>query len=234
MILLLLSFTVLVGIAASNTTSTTTSAYQCDFNSTDEECYCTADTCMNGGSCENTTDGVGYLCTCDLGWTGTRCEIREYFTLQQWLGDECIGVPWRCFRLQVGLCVDTGKKDGIAGGPQENWYGSLTWANDGGGDGLFNVGLCWGEDPEDPEEQCTCRNFYANIPRLGKNSFGPTTAVRNFEDSDRCHKLGGITASRLVRSTGDVHDGIENMNCHAVHESMAVLMILALLRGLFE
>jgi len=160
--------------------------------------YCNG-TCLHGGTCTNLIGG--FNCSCPFGYSGLRCETVEYWTLQQWTGKECKGKPWRCFRLQVDKCIDTGHIDGVVPS-RDNWFGKLTHNN-----GKFEIDLCFGKK-KNPEQQCKCSNHYTNIPKLGKNSLGPPTPGRLKPDSDRCHKLLRITSTSLVLSSGANDDNI--------------------------
>merc|ERR1712137_496310 len=109
-------------------------------------------------------------------------------TLQQWTGMECgLDTPWRCFRLQIDKCVDAGKLDGAMPNTAK-WYGRLTYNTN---TSLYTIDLCWGAT-EDPDEQCKCDNHYANIPRFGANSLGPSQVGPDSEmiaPSNECHRL---------------------------------------------
>lgn len=166
--------------------------------------------CTNGGTC---TDAVnGFECLCAHGFSGPRCETRDYWTLQQWQGNECQAdaPPWRCFRLQMDKCVNTGLIDGTAPN-KKPWFGRLKYNKDST---RYTIDLCWGEQA-DPEESCNCENHYENVPRLGKNSLGPPTS-EGAKDSNACHKLMKITSSKLVSSTGknmDAKPDKQNLDC---------------------
>jgi len=159
--------------------------------------------CQNNATC---TDLVNdYSCECPLGFSGKQCENAEYFTLQQWKGRGCFGFgpPWRCFRLQMNRCIDTGHIDGTIP-TRKYWWGKLSYNAD---TLKYTIDLCWGADDDD---KCKCANHFTGIPRLGKNSFGPATPGREKPDSDFCHKLQRITSSRLTNSTGVNMDGDES------------------------
>jgi hypothetical protein len=121
-------------------------------------------------------------------------------------------------------CIDTGFTDGNIP-KRKNWFGKLTYDKD---TLKYTLGLCWGGS-EDDEESCTCANHYPNIPRLGKNSFGPVSAP-GVTDSDFCHKLLRITSSRLVNSNNASLDGPEAkkyIDCGSIRPSglLAVFLI---------
>lgn len=160
---------------------------------------CVGKPCQNNGTCVDRING--YECRCPSGYVGQRCEITEYWTLQQWTTKQCVGVPWRCFRLQMNECTDTTHTDGTTPN-QDNWYGKLTLEGNS-----YTIDLCWGKK-KDNEETCKCDNHFTNAPKLGKNSLGPPTP--GLTDSDQCHTLGRITSSRLVNSTGV---GKDSVNC---------------------
>lgn len=179
--------------------------------------------CQNGAGCADLVDD--FRCHCPFGFSGKRCENAEFWTLQQWTGPKCEGTPWRCFGLRLGLCVDTGFTDGNIP-KRDQWYGRLEYDV---GRGKYAVNLCFGTgtdrrpqshvDDDDytvPHEWCECENRYIDIPKLGRNSLGPITEGKKKPDSDLCHKLMKITASRLVNSSGakDEHGKVTNIDCH--------------------
>lgn len=182
----------------------------CEFDIND----CAPNPCKNNGTC---TDKVNdFSCECLHGFSGRTCATHDYWTLQQWTGNACEGKPWRCFRLQMGKCIDTGFVDGNVP-KRKNWFGRLKYDKDSL---KYTVDLCWGKkdgDDEPLEESCNCDNHYTKIPRLGKNSLGPVSSP-DVKDSDGCHKLMRITSSKLVNSTGknlDKEDNKQNVDCAA-------------------
>lgn len=123
-------------------------------------------------------------------------------------------------------CIDTGFTDGNVP-KRKNWYGKLTYDAE---TLKYTLGLCWGGSDDD-EESCTCDNHYPNIPRLGKNSFGPVSAP-GMTDSDKCHKLMRVTSSRLVNSTYAGLDGPEDKRyivCGSIRPSgfLAIALVMA-------
>merc|ERR1719352_868882 len=129
--------------------------------------FCLPDTCQNNGTCTDPANSEE--CTCRLGYSGPTCEVEEHFTLQQWKGIDCGGgVPWRCFHLQMDKCINTGHKDGNVPN-QDFWFGKITF-ND---DNHYVIDLCFGENKDDPEESCKCKNHYTKVPKFGKNGLGP-------------------------------------------------------------
>ena len=38
---------------------------------------CEPNPCKNGGKCANSTNDVGYECSCVIGWLGVNCEIGK-------------------------------------------------------------------------------------------------------------------------------------------------------------
>lgn len=170
--------------------------------------------CRNEAACTNLPDNAGFTCNCPWGYYGELCEEATYWTLQQWQSNECGGTaPWRCFRLKMGECIDTGFLDGNIPN-RKSWFGRLTHVNENGG--LYTLDLCWGEgeeDGSDPEDKCNCEYHFESIRRLGKNSLGPPTGGDTPRDSDECHKLRRITSSRLVNSTGMMTGDVEHMLC---------------------
>lgn len=179
--------------------------------------------CQNKGEC---TDKVnGFSCACRHGFSGKTCAIRDYWTLQQWTGNDCIGGPWRCFKLQMDKCIDTGFADGNIPN-KKNWYGRLKYDNNSY---KYSVDLCWGKK-DDEEESCNCDNHYTKVPRLGKNSLGPVSKP-GVKDSDRCHKLMRVTSSRLVNSTGknlDASENGQNMDCSASDDAVRTQGMLSM------
>lgn len=102
---------------------------------------CTPRSCANGGTCVDLVRGV--RCDCPFGFYGRRCEGAEFWTLQQWrAGSTCLDVPWRCFRLQLGHCINTGHSEAGRLGDrviQHYWYGRLNEES-----GNFTLALCFG------------------------------------------------------------------------------------------
>lgn len=171
----------------------------------------TGNPCMNNGTCSDRVND--FHCLCPHGFSGHRCETRDFWTLQQWQGNDCADLPWRCFRLQMDKCINTGFKDGNEP-TRKPWYGRLRYDKD---TQRYTIDLCWGKK-DDEEESCNCENHYTKIPRLGKNSLGPASSP-TAKDSDWCHKLMKITSSKLVSSTGANPDGKEdeqNRDCGIV------------------
>lgn len=110
-------------------------------------------------------------------------------------------------------CIDTGLTDGNVPN-QANWFGKLSF------DGVnsYTIDLCWGENKDDPEETCKCKNHYTKIPKLGRNGLGPNT--EGVMDSTNCHKLKRVTSSQLVVTTGmgpvDLEGNAANTVCAPV------------------
>jgi len=183
---------------------------------------CQSNVCKHGGKCIDLVNA--FRCDCRFGYSGTNCENVDFWTLQQWKSFRCLGDPWRCFRLQVNRCVDTGLVDGLHPN-RAHWYGRLVED----GHGKYSLDLCFGhkgklgKEPEDgevrdiavPESWCECDNHFGEIPRLGKNSLGPGHKGLEEPDSDECHNLVGITSSRLQNSTGqkDDEEQLTNIIC---------------------
>lgn len=190
---------------------------------------CASNPCDNNATCVDLVND--YRCDCRLGYSGTFCETRDYWTLQQWTGNACEGPPWRCFRLQMDKCIDTGFTDGNVP-KRKNWFGKLSYNKD---TLKYELGLCWGGSDDD-EESCTCDNHYPNIPRLGKNSFGPVSEP-GATDSDRCHKLLRVTSSRLVNSSGAGLEKPEEeryIDCGSIRPSGLLAITLIVSTFLFE
>eukprot|EP00929_Paragymnodinium_shiwhaense_P103092 TRINITY_DN6637_c0_g1_i1.p1 TRINITY_DN6637_c0_g1~~TRINITY_DN6637_c0_g1_i1.p1 ORF type:complete len:243 (+),score=24.23 TRINITY_DN6637_c0_g1_i1:82-810(+) len=173
--------------------------------------FCYDENCLNNGTCVDPATSTA--CQCRFGYTGDKCEIEEHFTLMQWKGIECEGIPWRCFHLQMDKCIDTGVTDGNAP-DQANWFGKISF--DEGNH--YTVDLCWGENVDEPEETCKCKNHFKKIPKLGRNGLGPNTPGKT--DSTNCHKLSRVTSSRLAVTTGmgpvDVNGDAANTVCQWV------------------
>lgn len=191
---------------------------------------------MNNGTCIDKLDS--YECSCLFGNSGAQCERQEYWTLQQWTAQECGGQPWRCFKLKVGECIDTGFSDGNM--PKTDvWWGQLNFD----GENSYTIDLCWWGAGVDKEEKCKCANHYTNVPKLGRNSLGPPSELGT--DSTMCHKLMKITSSRLINSTGMGSLGADgepsNMLCgveagapRMATMKIAILSIVILLPTLFS
>jgi len=203
---------------------TDTTKFYCDCVAGYEGTYCGTDTddcafspCVNATCVDLVND---YRCECKHGWSGKNCETHDYWTLQQWTGNECGGQPWRCFKLQMDKCIDTGFVDGNVPN-RKNWYGKLSYDNV---TLKYTIDLCWGKDEDDEEESCKCDNHFTKIPRLGKNSLGPFSSP-DVVDSDRCHKLKQVTSSRLINSTAykanDDTENDRNRDCRAPQEALA-------------
>lgn len=193
---------------------------------------CDDEPCMNGAACTNLPDDT-FSCACPWGYFGELCEEATYWTLQQWQSNLCGGMPWRCFRLKMGECIDTGFTDGNIPN-RKNWFGRLRHVNENGG--LYTIDLCWGEGEEEgstKDDRCNCEYHFPNIRRLGKNSLGPPTEGRESPDSDRCHKLLRITSSRLVNSTGMMTGDEENLLCNDPDSAYRSRYLLAVILSVF-
>jgi len=182
--------------------------------------------CKNGGVCTDLVNN--FSCSCTFGYEGQSCDVPMNFSLVQWTSRGCKGTPFRCFKLQMDSCGDTGFTDGVLT-ERKNWFGKLAF--DGGNH--YTIDLCW-DEAGDGEEQCKCQNHYANIPKLGKNSMGPPSD--GLVDSDECHNLDGKTPSRLLPAGrgGNLTEGLScedfgaasRMQLHLV----ALIIVMSALR----
>eukprot|EP00928_Gymnodinium_smaydae_P003767 TRINITY_DN11333_c0_g2_i2.p1 TRINITY_DN11333_c0_g2~~TRINITY_DN11333_c0_g2_i2.p1 ORF type:complete len:364 (-),score=45.85 TRINITY_DN11333_c0_g2_i2:20-1057(-) len=189
--------------------------------------------CLNGGNCTDRVDD--FSCECRFGYSGRRCEIHDYFTLQQFPAQVCGERPNRCFKLQMGSCINTGVTD-VSGGVRKSWYGRLDYH-----DANYTIDLCWGTLRTADADPCSCRSdhdgHFESIPRFGPGGLGPSSAP-GVEDSERCHKLVEVTASRLVYTQGMIDydmNGreLKNFSCQPTgaaerQQRLSVLVLLLL------
>merc|ERR1712224_77537 len=128
----------------------------CDESDKDSDgrCPLCPNPCKAGGRCEDLVEG--YRCHCLHGYRGANCEIKDYYTLQQWEGPECFEKPARCFRLRVDECNDTLLRDGGGEESRSEWWGRLIHREHN-----YTIDLCWtGGKQEDPNDPCKCENHF--------------------------------------------------------------------------
>ena len=63
---------------------------------------CSSSPCENGGTCVNTIDG-NYTCVYETQWTGSNCEVGEYFV--SFVSKDGLSSPRNFFTATVSLSV---------------------------------------------------------------------------------------------------------------------------------
>lgn len=82
---------------------------------------CSADPCLNGGTCVSLSDGLDFQCNCVAGFTGRRCDFGKtsfllfycrLYLLKSLVSTGIIWLVWRTidrFEIHMAICHKTAK-----------------------------------------------------------------------------------------------------------------------------